>query len=82
MKEPQGFRKVLKRIFPFKGGNASGIPDSLRRGAKPIVDRFAGVLSVLWEDKERGLFILNSGGETRPSALGRVFELNPALWAP
>lgn len=71
--------RVLKALFPLTE-NASGLT-GLRGSGKPEIDRFAGVLSVLAHDRENALFILNSGGETPPSALGRVFEINPVLWA-
>ena len=80
MKRQSLVTRALKSVFPLKE-NAAGLPENLREEGKPLVDRFAGVLSALWEDRERGIFILNSGGETRPASLGRVFELNPALWA-
>lgn len=51
----------------------------LRCGA-PLVDRFGGLISVLFEDEERGLFLMNQGGSTPADTLARVIEINPALW--
>ena len=60
--------------------NAENLTDP-RRNGRPEIDRFAGVLSVLAYDAHKGVFLLNTGGQTPPCALGRVLEINPVLWA-
>lgn len=80
MKPPGLLTHLKEALFPLRQ-NIRGAISGNRNKGKPIVDRFGAILSVLYEDTERGVFILNSGGETRPASLGRVFELNPALWA-
>ena len=73
------FERFFEHLFPI-GENAVHLTDP-RRGAKPEVDRLAGVLSVLAYDDENGVFLLNSGGQTPATSLGRVLEINPVLWA-
>ena len=46
----------------------------------PLVARFGGLLSVLYEDEERGLFLLNQGNASPADTLCCVLEMNPALW--
>ena len=64
------------RLSPAGGLSGLFVP---RTGTEPLVDRFAGVLSVLYEDPDRGVFLLNGGGETPACGLARVYEMHPAL---
>lgn len=51
----------------------------LRATGTPLVDRFSHVLSVRYFSPETGLFFLNDGAQSPVSAMGCVFELEPAL---
>lgn len=70
---------LFGKVFPMFE-NAENLTDP-RRNGRPEIDRFAGVLSVLAYDAHKGVFLLNTGGQTPPCALGRVLEINPVLWA-
>lgn len=59
----------------------SGIRTHTRDGRSALVDRFAGVLSTLYWEPQRKVFLLNGGGDTSINALGAVFELNSLIYA-
>lgn len=74
-------RDRLKDVLLLKS-NVTGMTGDVRRGSGvPVVDRFSHVLSVLYYAEDSGVFFLNDGGQTPVSAVGRVFELTPALAA-
>lgn len=74
-------RDRLKDVLLLKS-NVTGMTGHVHRGSGvPVVDRFSHVLSVLYYAEDSGVFFLNDGGQTPVSAVGRVFELTPALAA-
>lgn len=74
-------RDRLKDVLLLKS-NVTGMTGHVHRGSGvPVVDRFSHVLSVLYYAEDSGVFFLNDGGQTPVSAVGRVFELTPALTA-
>lgn len=76
----QGLTRFFSGFAPKENltGQATEVP---RSGAPASVDRFGGTLSVLSYDPENALFLLNNGGSTPATGLGRVYELNPVLYA-
>ena len=73
-----GVRRKMLLIPNLKG---EGVLDLPRSGEHALVDRFSGVLSALYWEPERGVFVLNNAGDTEPCALGVVFELNALISA-
>lgn len=70
----------VRRVLPK--GNVKGLAgDGLRGTGLPVVDRFSQVLSVMYFDRDCGIFLMNNGAQSPVSAIGRVFELTPVLAA-
>ena len=49
-------------------------------GKTPLVDRFTEILSPMYFDAQTKVFFLNEGGTTPVAGIGRVYELNPAVF--
>ena len=74
-------RDALRRRLLMRE-NLAGFSASQPRGSgTPVVDRFSQVLSVQYYAPDVGVFFMNDGADSPVCALGRVYELTPALAA-
>ncbi len=74
--------KAVKDYFGFsvasnlKGAARTRLP---KDGKTPLVDRLTDVLSPMYFDEKTNLFFLNDGGASPVTAVGRVYEIHPAV---
>ena len=77
----RGFKERLREFF-LGAPNLTGVGGPMpRNGKRPLVDRFAEVLSVQYYDEATRLFWLNEGGGTPVTTIAAVFEVAPLLGA-
>lgn len=75
----ESFGRSIRRRILLPSNVEGLVGTGVRSTGAPVVDRFSHVLSVQYYAEETGVFFLNDGAQSPVSAMGRVFELTPAL---
>ena len=73
----ENVRVALTGADNLTGSTCTHLP---KDGKTPLVDRFTEVLSPMYFDEKTQVFLLNDGGSTPVSGIGKVYEITPAVW--